>query len=187
MADNSNHSKRKWIGGVLHTISSDGDLKPDFNETIYTICLRIYRNLLILAVIINLILVEEYRTNFISFPSEIFLFPPVSILIIYFGTMFFHLIMGHLLQINYAGTNQDTGIKELLPFKLAVTKFFLGGLIVNAFYTMLVMVALGLEHEYFFLLLFMPVAIFVSVVMAYLEHREYDKVLNKWTAYQENE
>jgi len=196
VSEKPNRSDEKWIRGVLHTFSLDDDWKPLFNITIYKIGIRIIQKMIIIAFILTVILVEEYRNNIFSlygFPFEnspnydARWHPIFSILAVYVISTIFYFVLGHSIQDTYADTDPETGMKKLLPFKLALTKFVLGVWVVNLYYSFILSRFLGIESLGLTLLIFFPMSITMSISMVYIERFEYNKVKAKWTANLENE
>ena len=185
MSDSANSLEEKWINGVLHTITSEGDWKPNFNKTIYKIGTKIILKIIMITFILNVILVDQYRKELFSLYGLPFLHSPMHpifrLLIIYGCAVAFYFVLGHGIQDTYADTDSETGMKKLLPFKLAFTKFVLGTWVVNLYLSYFFAQVLGLDSLGLTILIFFPISILISILFVYIERSEYHKVEKIWT------
>ena len=191
MSDSPSSLEEKWINGVLHTATSDGNWKPNFNKTIYKIGTGIILKIIIITFILNVILVDEYREQLLSVYGFPFLHTPMhpifQLLVIYAIGLGFYFVLGHGIQDTYADIDSETGMKKLLSFKLAFTKFVLGTWVVNFYISVVLSDVLGLEGLGLTILIFFPISIIMSILFVYIERFEYEKVKAVWTSNLENE
>ena len=175
----SSKPKSELIGGVIHFQNKEGDWEPDFTATISNIGFRQITYFVVIAFFLNVIFNKEYRSNFFSATLEQNSF--FLLIFVYMGALFFDLIFFGI-QSELAKTNPETGMKELLPFKLAFVRFFFTDWIVNfflAFSWSSVATMLGINGfgRFLFILL---ITIMITILRIYIERFGYNNVKEKW-------